>query len=86
MYTVDVYKDDKRSKRGKRFITKVDTQLSTPESAIEEAKKSHKGDKYHFSAHKTYVTRKNIMSGKEYQERYDTPVYCSPSAESYWSM
>ena len=86
MYTVEVYKDDKRVKQGKRFITKVDTKLTTPESAIEEVKKSHKGDKYHFSAHKTYVTRKNIMSGKEYQERYDTPVYCSPSTESYWSM
>ena len=34
----------------------------------------------------TYVTRKNLMGGKEFQERYDTPYYCSPSSESYWSM
>lgn len=32
------------------------------------------------------VTRINLMSGKEYQERRDTPGYCSPSRESYWSM
>jgi hypothetical protein len=31
------------------------------------------------------VTRVNLMSGKEYQERRDTPVYLSPARESYWS-
>jgi hypothetical protein len=31
------------------------------------------------------VTRRNIMSGKEFQERADTPYYCSPSSETYWS-
>ena len=36
--------------------------------------------------YETYVTRKNMMSGREYQERYDTPYFCSPSSESYWSM
>ena len=34
----------------------------------------------------TYVTRKNLVAGKEFQERYDTPYFCSPSSESYWSM
>jgi hypothetical protein len=34
----------------------------------------------------TYVTRINMMGGKEYQERYDTPRFCSPSSEAYWSM
>lgn len=32
------------------------------------------------------VTRVNLMSRKEYQERRDTPAYLSPSCESYWSM
>ena len=32
------------------------------------------------------VTKDNMMSGKEYQERYDTPHFCSPSSETYWSM
>ena len=31
------------------------------------------------------VTRKNFMTGKEFQERADTPYYCSPSSETYWS-
>jgi hypothetical protein len=31
------------------------------------------------------VTRTNLMSGKEYQESINTPSYCSPASESYWS-
>jgi hypothetical protein len=30
------------------------------------------------------VLRRNIMSGKEFYERADTPYYCSPSSETYW--
>jgi len=26
------------------------------------------------------------MTGAEFQERYDTPYYCSPSSETYYSM
>jgi len=32
------------------------------------------------------VTRKNLMSGKEYQGPSNTPNYCSPASEAYWSM
>ena len=32
------------------------------------------------------VTRTNLMSGREYQEDVNTPNFCSPSSESYWSM
>lgn len=31
------------------------------------------------------VTRTNLMTGKEYQEKLDTPGFCSPSSEAYWS-
>jgi hypothetical protein len=31
------------------------------------------------------VYRTNLMSGKTYVEPYNTPSYCSPSSESYWS-
>jgi hypothetical protein len=26
------------------------------------------------------------VTGETFQERYDTPYFCSPSSESYWSM
>jgi hypothetical protein len=32
------------------------------------------------------VTKTNMMSGKEYQERANTPISCSPASETYWSM
>ena len=33
-----------------------------------------------------FVTRKNIMSGKEYTESVNIPYYMSPASETYWSM
>ena len=32
------------------------------------------------------VTRTNLMTGKDYQESVNTPMCCSPSSETYWSM
>jgi hypothetical protein len=32
------------------------------------------------------VERVNLMSGKKYMESVNTPSYCSPSCEAYWSM
>ena len=32
------------------------------------------------------VTRKNLMSGKEYKEALNTECFMSPSKESYWQM
>ena len=32
------------------------------------------------------VERTNIMNGKKFMESINTPYYCSPSSETYWSM
>lgn len=32
------------------------------------------------------VERVNLMTGKTYMEHRDTPRFCSPSSEAYWSM
>lgn len=32
------------------------------------------------------VTRKNLITGQEYEESVNTPLCCSPSSETYWSM
>jgi hypothetical protein len=32
------------------------------------------------------VERVNMMSGKKYIESINTPNYCSPASEAYWSM
>ena len=87
MYTVEVYKQDRRTKRGERLVHKADhatDNLSMLEHSVKHTWRAGQG--YRYEIHKTYVTRKNLMGGAEYQERYDTPRYCSPSSEAYWSM
>ena len=32
------------------------------------------------------VERTNLMTGKKFMEAEDTPNFCSPASESYWSM
>ena len=87
MFTVEVYKTDKRTKVGERLVLKQDydtDNLSMLEHTVKHTWLKSQGFRYEI--HETFVTRRNMMSGLPYQERYDTPRYCSPSSESYWSM
>ena len=86
-YTVEVFKQDARKKAGERLFAKVDVE-STDRMVLEFrcALDYPENKGFRFVIHETYVTRKNLMGGKEFTERYDTPSYCSPSSESYWSM
>lgn len=86
-YTVEVYKMDRRTKAGQRLVLKKDhtgVDLKTLKHLYETT--WFKKDGYVHFYHETYVTRRNLMGGAEFKERYDTPYYCSPSSESYWSM
>jgi hypothetical protein len=103
MYTVEVYKLDKRTKSGERLVFKHDYNedldvvndmlehgwryptLSKVSGLYPHVRRSAKC-LTRYEVRETYVTRKNLLSGVEYKERYDAPVYCSPSSESYWSM
>jgi len=85
LYTVEVRKQDKRVKSGLRYVDKFDVEAATKMDAHREAI-ARMGLDYVYSVYETYVTRKNLLTGKEYQERYDRPHYCSPSSETYWSM
>ncbi|MFM8760890.1 MAG: hypothetical protein ACKOD7_05015 [Polynucleobacter victoriensis] len=82
-YTVELYKVDKRYKEGKRLSIKVDLEDVTL-AQVERMYPVRKG--YVREIHETYVTKKNLMGGAEFRERYDTPYFCSPASESYWSM
>jgi len=87
MFTVEVYKTDKRTKVGERLVLKQDydtDNLSMLEHTVKHTWLKSQGFRYEI--HETFVTRRNMISGLPYQERYDTPRYCSPSSESYWSM
>ena len=87
MYTVEVYKADKRTKAGERLVLKEDYATDNL-SMLEHSVKNTwlKRDGYRYAIHHTYVVRKSLMNGEEFEERYDTPYYCSPASETYWSM
>ncbi len=82
-YTVEMYKLDKRTKEGMKLVYKNDY---TGVTLAQMERMYPRRPKYIVKIVETFVTRKNLMSGQEYQERYDTPRFCSPSSESYWSM
>ena len=84
MYTVEIYRKDRRVKSGERLVLKRDyatDNRSTLEKSVKDT--LQKNERYEIYA--TMVTRTSVMGG-EYQERYDTPYSCSPSSETYWSM
>lgn len=83
LVTVEIYRKDKRVRGGERLISKDDVEDSKNLGAhISESL----DEKERFVIHKTFVKRVNSMSQKPFWERYDTPYYCSPSSETYWSM
>lgn len=97
-YTAEIYKKDKRIKKAKsylgsknkvglRFILAEDFSNLTKEDVQKTMTKKYPDNSgYTIEIFETYVVRKNLLTGKEFSERYDTPYYCSPSSETYFSM
>ena len=93
-YTFEIYKTDKRIKRDERYgrnkaglrFVEVKDFAPLTRSHVEALAEDFRKEGVVVHVYETFITRKNMMSGKEYQERYDTPYFCSPSSETYWSM
>lgn len=87
-YTVELFKKDGRTKAGEKLVEKLDMKEGVSKETIFDriSKKFPETKGYRFEIFETYVTKKNLLNGQEFQERYDTPYYCSPSSETYWSM
>ena len=84
-YTLEIYKADRRKLNGRRLVT-VEAFAPSTKDYISVVAENKRKLGFIVEVFETYVTRKNAMTGKEYQERYDTPYHCSPSSESFWSM
>jgi hypothetical protein len=84
-YTIEIYKTDRRTKEGRRLVAKQEFAPVTKDyiGYVADAKRNLG---FTVEIFETWVTKKNLISGKEYQEKYDTPHFCSASSESYWSM
>ena len=85
MYTVEIYRADARTRAGERLVLKKDYDTLN-RSMLEKSVRDHLARNERYEIHETYVVRTSLVGGKEFKERYDTPYYCSPSSETYWSM
>lgn len=80
--TVKIYKQDRRTKSGYRFVRSA---------AHGDAAKAKIVYQEHYPAPRwkieviEMVTKKTIF-GTTYTEPSDTPACCSPATETYWSM
>ena len=84
-YTLEIYKADKRVKAGRRLVETKDF-CPVTKDYIQSLVADKTAQGFEVEVHETWVTRTNMMGGAEYKERYDTPRFCSPSSEAYWSM
>jgi len=84
-YTLEIFKTDRRTKEGRRLYAKQDFAPVTKDY-IETVAEAKRGLGFEVQVFETFVTKQNLMGGKEFTERYDTPHFCSPASESYWSM
>ena len=84
-YTLEVYKLDRRTKDGVKLKEKIDYDPRWP-MEMNSVVESYVKLGFLVKIFETYITEKNLLTGELYQERYDTPHFCSPSNESFWSM
>ena len=86
-FTAMVYKKDGRTKSGERQVVYKDHESISAAALANLYRETYPGAQgFRVETHETYVTKKSLMGDQEFQERFDTPYYCSPSSETYWSM
>ena len=84
-YTLEIFKIDRRTKEGRRLVAKQEFAPVTKDY-IEIVAEQKRKLGFEVKIFETWITKTNMMSGKEFKEKYDTPYFCSPASESYWSM
>jgi len=73
------------AKAGLTRIKKAENLLPTDPNYADFRYAIAESTQFHKVVEKT-ITKKNMMNGKEFKETVNTPHYCSPSSETYWSM
>jgi hypothetical protein len=89
VYTVKIYRFDRRCKSGERFVNSYDFDRKD-NAAMDREVNALRGcgyfdDMFRIEYAPKFITVKNIMSGKDVQIAADTPWSCRPDSESYWS-
>lgn len=90
IYTVKIYRLDKRCKTGERFLNSYEFDRKDTESMdreIDELYLHHyPRSQFRIEYKEKFITVKNLMSGKDVVIDADTPWACRPDSEAYWSM
>lgn len=88
-YTLEIYVQDRRTKKGERLFGKYDYHKVSgtwmQEEMADLRSRLYPEPKYRMELHETFVTRRNFMTGETFEERYDVPYHCSASSETFWS-
>lgn len=89
-YKLNVYKLDRRTKTGRRFVKSYDYPTLDETGVRGEILNLQvlypKYGGWIFEYHPLTRTVTNLMSGREVEIAWDTPAGCDPSSETYWSM
>lgn len=91
-WIVEVYKRDRRTKTGERFVAKypfsgMDRDTVTRELQKLTAQLYPQKDGWRFDVQPRYVTVKSLMTGQDVQiEASAVGGPCDPSTERFWSM
>jgi hypothetical protein len=90
IYTVKIYRYDRRCKTGERFIKsyeydrKDDAAMDREVNVLRSC--GYFDDMYRIEYAPKYKTVTNLMTGQDIQIAADTPRCCDPSSELYWAM
>jgi hypothetical protein len=90
-WTVTVYKRDRRTKTGERFVNRypfkgMDRDTVARELLALAQQLYPEKDGWRFEVNPATRTVKNLMTGELVEIPYDTPRSCDPSSELYWTM
>jgi hypothetical protein len=90
-WIVSVYKADKRTKTGERFVSKYPFKRMDSDTVARELRDLAvalypQKDGWRFDVQPATKIVKNLMTGKDVEIASDTPWCCNPSSETYWSM
>lgn len=90
-WIVTVYKRDRRTKSGERFVNSypfsgMDRDTVERELTALSQQLYPKKDGWRFDVKPATKIVKNLMTGQDIEIAADTPLCCDPSSETYWSM
>ena len=90
-YRLLVYKADRRTKSGERFVKSYHYESSSENAMIEEIKDLQRAlyrpeDGWRLTIEPLTKTVTNLMTGQPVEIDYRTPRACDPSSELYWTM